>query len=223
MNLDRITTLLASGLKAANVASIVGCSPARITQLLSVPENKLLLDSKIAEFDQKDVEEVAISNKYNAAEHVLLNQIIDMAPVSDLRDVVGALRVVADRQDKAKTRLNPVQASTIINQVISIQVPNHSLPEIILNKEGEVTSVNSLNLAPLTSEGVTNLFKTMRSNRDEKIKERENEQRRIPEFTEGFTSETTSTEISEAFIKPSQLDSANFLDSLETSSAFASL
>ena len=183
MNIERITTLLASGLKPSNVASIVGCSPARISQLSADPHFQDLLSAKVAEAEESDVEEKTITAKYIAAEHILLNQIIDMAPVSELRDVTAALRVVAERQEKAKTRLNPVQGTTIINQTVQIAVPSHTLPEISLTKELEVISVNTLNLAPLTSEGVTNLFKNLKADKEaiemQKIEENANEQGRI--------------------------------------------
>ena len=183
MNIERITTLLASGLKPSNVASIVGCSPARISQLSHEQHFQDLLASKIAEAEESDVEEKTITAKYIAAEHILLNQIIDMAPVSELRDVTAALRVVAERQEKAKTRLNPVQGTTIINQTVQIAVPSHTLPEISLTKDLEVISVNTLNLAPLTSEGVTNLFKNLKADKEaiemQKIEENANEQGRI--------------------------------------------
>ena len=183
MNIERITTLLASGLKPSNVASIVGCSPARISQLSADQHFQDLLAAKVAEAEESDVEEKTITAKYIAAEHILLNQIIDMAPVSELRDVTAALRVVAERQEKAKTRLNPVQGTTIINQTVQIAVPSHTLPEISLTKELEVISVNTLNLAPLTSEGVTNLFKNLKADKEaiemQKIEENLNEQGRI--------------------------------------------
>ena len=183
MNIERITTLLASGLKPSNVASIVGCSPARISQLSQDQHFQNLLAAKVAEAEESDVEEKTITAKYIAAEHILLNQIIDMAPVSELRDVTAALRVVAERQEKAKTRLNPVQGTTIINQTVQIAVPSHTLPEISLTKELEVISVNTLNLAPLTSEGVTNLFKNLKADKEaiemQKIEENANEQGRI--------------------------------------------
>jgi hypothetical protein len=165
-------------LKPANVASIVGCSPARISQLAKESEEfRNLLALKEAEAQKDDIEETALSTKYHAAEHALLDQVLSMAPVSELRDVVGALRVVAERQEKVKTRLNPiVQSQPIINQIVQINIPSHALPEVVLTKDYEVVSVDNLNLAPLTSQGVTNLFKN--------LKEKENEQRRISAETE---------------------------------------
>lgn len=205
MNIERITTLLASGLKPSNVASIVGCSPARISQLSADPHFQDLLSAKVAEAEESDVEEKTITAKYIAAEHILLNQIIDMAPVSELRDVTAALRVVAERQEKAKTRLNPVQGTTIINQTVQIAVPSHTLPEISLTKELEVISVNTLNLAPLTSEGVTNLFKNLKADKEaiemQKIEENLNEQGRILREAE----ETFGEAIQESILTESAL------------------
>ena len=190
MNIDRITTLLASGLKPSNVASIVGCSPARISQLSTDEKFQNMLSAKIAETEADDVEEKTLSAKYLSAEHTLLNQIIEMAPVSELRDVTAALRVVAERQEKAKTRLNPVQGTTIINQTVQIAVPSHTLPEIALTKDLEVISVNTLNLAPLTSEGVTNLFKSMKQE-----KEIQHEPNRILGAAEEALAETLQKEL----------------------------
>lgn len=190
MNIDRITTLLASGLKPSNVASIVGCSPARISQLAQDEKFQNLLQAKIAETEVDDVEEKTITAKYIATEHVLLNQVMEMAPISELRDVTAALRVVAERQEKAKARLNPVQGTTIINQTVQIAVPSHTLPEIALTKDMEVISVNTLNLAPLTSEGVTNLFKSMKQE-----KEIQNEPIGIPGAAEEALAETLQKEL----------------------------
>lgn len=191
MNIERITTLLASGLKPSNVASIIGCSPARISQLAKESiEFQNLLALKEAEAQEQDIEESSLTAKYHAAEHLLLNQVMEMAPVSELRDVTNALRVVAERQDKAKTRLNPIQGqAAVINQIIQINIPSHALPEVVLTKDREVISVNQTNLAPLTSVGVTNLFKTMKENK--------NDTARIQGTTEEAITEVISEEVLE--------------------------
>jgi transcriptional regulator with XRE-family HTH domain len=165
MNKERISTLLASGLKAAQVATVVGISPSRISQLLQEEDFKLLLDSKLAEQDIRDVEEVAITAKYHAAEHLLLEQITQLAPVSELRDVVGALKVVADRQDKAKTRMNPipVAGTTIHQNIVQLTLPLQALPEIHISGNREVVGIGDNNLAPLSSQGVTSLFASRRA------------------------------------------------------------
>jgi hypothetical protein len=164
MNLDRITTLLASGLKPAQVASIVGISPARISQLAKDnTEFQNLLAAKEAEAREKDIEEIALSGKYHAAEHALLDQVLAMAPVAELRDVTAALRVVAERQEKAHLRKNPIQQSQpVLQQIIQLNIPTHALPEVTVTKELEIIAIDNTSLAPLTSEGVTTLFANMK-------------------------------------------------------------
>ena len=164
MNQERVATLLASGLKPSNVASIVGCSPARISQLLQEEGFKNLLANKSAEVEASDVEEKTLNAKYHAAEHSLLNLILEMAPTAELRDVTNALKVVSERQDKLKTRMNPVQQGNVITQqFVQINIPVHSLPEVVINEQRQILSINEQNLAPMTSEGVTSLFKGMKN------------------------------------------------------------
>jgi len=161
MNLDRITSLLASGLKPAQVATVIGVTPARISQLLSQEDFQLSLQAKLAVQGKEDVEEQAISAKYSAAEHALVNKVIEMAPISELRDVTAALRVVAERQEKMKTRTS-VQAPILHQQltVVSVNLPAHALrtPEVHLNPTKEVIAIGEQQLSPMTSTAVTNLF-----------------------------------------------------------------
>lgn len=189
MNKERIATLLASGLKPSNVASIVGCTPARITQLAKEDvEFQNILALKTSEAEKEDIEERALSSKYHAVEHQLLDQVLAMAPVSELRDVTAALRVVAERQEKMKLRQNPIQQQqTVVNQVIQIAIPSHSLrtPDVTLSREREITSVDGRNLAPLSSDAVTNLFESIK-------KGKENEPARIPPPTEETSAETST-------------------------------
>lgn len=174
MNLERIASLLAQDLKPSQVASIVGCTPARISQLLKEStELQNLLALKQAEQDKEEIEEVALGAKYHAAEHALLDQVLSMAPMAELRDVTQALRVVGERQDKAKARKNPIPvqggSGNIYNTVVQLNLPNHALPEVILNKEREVIAIDNNNLAPMTSEAVTNLFQTMKKGKDDEL------------------------------------------------------
>ena len=164
MQTERIATLLASGLPASSVATIVGLSPARIAQLQKEPEFALVLEAKRIEVKDKDQEELSISAKYLEAEHVLIKQVIEMAPVSELRDVVGALRVVAERQEKAKSRVNPiVQSSPVYNTLVQLQLPAHAVPRPTVNftSTKEVIAIENRNLAPLSSKGVVSLFKDL--------------------------------------------------------------
>lgn len=174
MNPNRVADLLASGLKPSQVATIIGVTPARISQLLTDTEFKLLLDGKIVEVEQRDVEEINLSAKYSAAEHALVNQVMEMAPTSELRDVTAALRVVAERQERMKTRiLSPTNngGNTINNTIIALSLPSHALanPPMEITKTGEVISIGDRTLAPLSSTAVTNLFSRMSQSKTELV------------------------------------------------------
>lgn len=194
MNKERIASLLAQGLKPSHVASIVGITPARISQLAKDDaEFQGLLAIKTGEAEKDDIEEKALYAKYHAAEHQLLDQVLQMAPVSELRDVTAALRVVAERQEKVKVRQNPIQQQqAVLNQVIQIAIPSHvfSAPSITLSKEREITSVNDRNLAPLTSTAVTNLFDSLK-------KGKENVLARIPAPAEEALEEALPAQVSQ--------------------------
>lgn len=166
MTQDRIATLLSTGLLPSQVASIVGLSPGRISQIMKEPSFLLLLAEKQASTSEKDIEEESISAKYSAAEHALIKQVMEMAPVSELRDVTAALRVVGDRQEKMKLRLSPaVNAGQTQNlTIVSITLPSHVLtaPKIQQNSQREIIALDGQTLAPLTSDAVTKLFKSMK-------------------------------------------------------------
>jgi len=191
MNKERIASLLANGLKPSHVATIVGITPARISQLAKEDvEFQNILAIKTAESQKQDIEEQALSAKYHAAEHQLLDQVLAMAPVSELRDVTAALRVVAERQEKMKIRQNPVPTQgAVVNNIVQIAIPAHvfKTPEVTLTREREITSVNNRNLAPLSSDAVTNLFESLK-------KGKENEPARLPQAAEEAPQEVFSQE-----------------------------
>lgn len=171
MNLDRVATLISSGLKATEVATIVGCSPARISQLISSDESfQLMLKGKEAEVMKEDAEDEALSLKYTAMEHQLLKQMSESLLNAELRDVTSALRVVAERQEKMKARTllakNPGLLGSGNNNtynVVSISLPSHALPQpkMVMNSQMEVIAIGEQSLAPMGSQAVTDLFKRM--------------------------------------------------------------
>ncbi len=191
MNLERIATLLSSGLKPSAVASIVGCSPARISQLLKdSPDLQSLIAEKEAELLTKDIEDETLAAKYHAAENALIQQILDMAPSAELKDVTNALKVVSERQEKRKARINPVtQGSLTINQtVVSLSLPKQALPALTLNAENEIISINERTLAPLASSNVEKLFQTLKQGGY-------HESKRMPAEAEGSSAEALPQEV----------------------------
>lgn len=164
MNQERVASLLSAGLAPSQVATIVGCSPGLISQLKSDPDFMLLLEAKNAERVEEDIEEVSLSAKYSAAEHALVKRVMEMAPAAELRDVTSALRVISERQEKMKSRLNPVTPTALIQQtIVNLTLPSHAIPRkaIEMTTNQEVISIGSRALAPMPSDAVTSLFSKM--------------------------------------------------------------
>jgi len=203
MNEERVINLLASGLNANQVSTIVGCTPARISQLLKDESFALKLRAKEIETNAGDIEEISLTAKYHAAESALIKQVMEMAPLAELRDVTAALRVVGERRIQKEIAKNPspLGGTPVYNTVIQLSLPNHALPEIAITKQREIISIGERNLAPMTSTGVTNLFKQIEDNKTNSINLKlgeDNELSRIPQSpTETFTA-TPSEENAEA-------------------------
>lgn len=196
MNEERIINLLASGLCAEQVATIIGCTPARISQLLKEEAFSLKLKVKTDEVAEGDIEEISLTAKYHAAESALIQQVMEMAPLAELRDVTAALRVVGERRIQKEIARNPspLGGTPVYNTVIQLSLPNHALPEIAITKQKEIISIGDRNLAPMTSTGVTNLFKKIEQN---KITGENNEPTRIPQSTTEASATTPSEEEAE--------------------------
>lgn len=186
MNQDRAANLLASGIPPSQVASIMGVTPARISQLLKEESFALSLAAREAEIASGDIEEITLAAKYHAAESALIQQVMEMAPMAELRDVTAALRVVGERRIAKEQSRNPlpIGGSTIINNIVQLSLPSHALPEIAITKQKEIISIGDKNLAPMTSTGITNLFKKIGN---------EYELPRIPQSTAETLTETPST------------------------------
>lgn len=164
MNPDRIAKLLATGMNATSVASVVGCSPAYISQLKTDTSFLDSVAAYAAEVGKKDMEEVALSSKYLEAEHALLNRVAELTPMSEMRDTIAALRVVAERQVAMKKTVNPNLGTMVTNNailVLPIQMIAAQRPTVTITDRQEVIAVGEQNLAPLSSTAVTNLFAAM--------------------------------------------------------------
>lgn len=170
MNLDRIASLLASGLKPAQVATIIGVSPSRISQISSQEDFSLLLSSKLALMEKEDIEEKTLTAKYLAAEHALINQVMEMAPIAELRDVTAALRVISERQEKMKARILPPSLTNPLTAVtVNISLPSHALQAPLVQKtlQNEIIAIGNETIAPLNAGAVISLFAKL--NKDKEI------------------------------------------------------
>lgn len=166
---ERIIGFLAQGLKASQVASIVGCTPSYIGQLLGDegPEGfKEALTEKAKELTSgEDIEEKTITSKYLSMEHRLLQTIENRFSEAEFPHLVNALKVVGDRQEKRAMRkagLLQQHTGNITQNIVQITVPAHALPELTMSSRLEVTSVDSKVMAPMSSQAVKQLFASRR-------------------------------------------------------------
>lgn len=162
---ERIASFVAQGYTPAQVASICGVTSGYLSQLIK--EAKEDNESEFAMFLRKHQEieanttrdeEVILTNKYTAVEHRLLQQIEDKMLTAELPAITAALRVITERQDKREQRKNPMILPPQVQNIIQLTLPSHAIPEHLLSGNKEVVSIGSQNLAPLSSDGVKNLF-----------------------------------------------------------------
>lgn len=162
---DRILHYLSSGIKPAQVCTIVGCSPGYISQLVKEEAFQQELEELMLK-KPENAEAEDLDNKYISLEHQILKH-IDLSLVdAPLPALTRALEVVAKRQDMRFSRKHPSQTTPygVINaQHVTVHLPAHALPPpvIELNANSEILAINKQNLAPMASEAVKNMFATM--------------------------------------------------------------
>lgn len=168
MNKDRAAKLLAEGLSPSTAASVLGCTPAYISQLLQNEEFKAQIAAYRAEVIPQKSDDELITTKYLGLEHKLLQAMESALPGAELPHITNALKVVADRQEKRLSRLHqPVAPANNSTQVVvQIAIPASSIPAITLNQQREVIAIDNQPMSPMASSAVQNLFKQKRAERE---------------------------------------------------------
>lgn len=163
---DKILNYLANGLAASQVATLVGCSPAYISQLLKEDDFRAQLKAAIA--DNPATVDEKLDDKYSAVEHALVAAVHESIPGAELPAISRALETVARIRHDRYIRKNPTMLpSTNINmQYVQLTMPSHvvkSHPVISLNEKSEIVAIDAQPMAPLSSDGVKNLFEAIRT------------------------------------------------------------
>lgn len=165
---ERIKNLLAAGMRASEIATTVGCSPSYVSQLLADPEFKSAVETAMISEQAEKTEEDHLDKRYQILEHKILNNIADQLPQADLPQLTRALEVVAKRQTEMKrSRMPVVQAVNNGNiHITNIALPAHALaasaPVVSVNEKNEIIAIDAKPLAPLSSNGVKNIFNQLR-------------------------------------------------------------
>jgi hypothetical protein len=166
---NKIKHYLAAGLKPADIVSLVGCSPAYISQLLQ--DESFKQDVQELATNAPALPETRLENKYEVLEHKIVECMAAEAVGSDLNTLSRALDSVTRARDARHKKTLPFGGAnpTIIQNVTSISVPYHALamPKMVLNENAEVIAIDDKPMAPLSSEGVKKLFSDIASRREE--------------------------------------------------------
>lgn len=162
---QRIANFLAQGLKPVQISSIVGVTPAYISQLCSEegPEEfRSYVQLKAAEQQESVDEDALVSAKYVSVEHKLLQAMETALLGAELPAIANALKIVAERQEKRAARKAGIMVpGGTFNQQVHVTIlnlPAHAVPEYQLNGQGQVIAVDGQGLAPMSSNAVKQLF-----------------------------------------------------------------
>lgn len=155
---EKIALYLSQNLAPSAVASMVGCTPAYISQLWKEESFKAQVAALQAEGAGQGEEEQILANRYIAAKHKAITAIETALPGSSIRDASAALRAITEAENlehKRKVLPTPQTGNTTI---VQIALPQIAVPLLQLTKEGEVISINGRPMAPLATSVVKELF-----------------------------------------------------------------
>ena len=165
---ERIKNLLANGLKATEVATIVGCTPAYISQLWGDKEFRTSVEAIKIEQTKEKTEEDHLDTRYQNLEHKIINNIEGELGNAELPQLVRALEVVGKRQSERRKEKNPALANPTPAigigsiHITNIALPAHALmapkPVVEVNEKNEIIAIDAKPLAPMSSDGVKNIF-----------------------------------------------------------------
>lgn len=159
---ERIMEYLENGVPANRLPSILGVTAEYVNSVTQDADFKAELTEKM--HTQSPVQdEKRLEVKYAAVEHEILNEMSKKLSEAELPALSHALRTISDVRLKGTMAKNPnvLQPNGIYQTIVNVTLPAHALPHaphVQLNSQGEILSINNNNLAPLSSEGVKNLF-----------------------------------------------------------------
>jgi len=152
---DRALTLLGQGIAPEMVASALGVTPSRISQLVSDPE----FAAQVADLRFKNLSRHnERDNKYDSLEDTLLEKLEDVIPY--MVQPMAILKAIATL-NAAKRRGSSAPESTI-NQstVVNLILPTQVLQQFSLNSANQVIKAGEQELITVQSGRMKNLLET---------------------------------------------------------------
>lgn len=167
MNKERIAEFLAQNIPASDVARIVGCTPAYISQLAKDSSFVALLTEKKQDYAEKATAETALDDRYSSMELKLLSRMESTMLSAELPAVTRALEVISKRRSEMLKARNPLPQTpaTAIGSVNVANLIQVTLPSMAFERNGknEIVEVDGQSMAPLPSNQVKELFSSLSS------------------------------------------------------------
>ena len=160
---ERIKQLLINGFKPSEIVDIVGCSPSYISQLLHDEDFKKEVEAQKVIAQAEKTEEDHLDVKYQGLEHDLIKAARQALPEASLAEISRALETIHKREQLRFARKHPISPSPAVNvHIVSLALPAHALeshvPTVEMNEKQEIIAINGRALAPMSSDGVKNIF-----------------------------------------------------------------
>jgi hypothetical protein len=157
---EKIKHYLMSGLKPVDICTILGCSAGYISQLLK--DENFKRDVEAGMTSGSITQDERMDARYDNLETRIVENMALAAEGAALGELSRAMdSVTRARVEKAKLRLPGYgQPTTVIQNLVSVSLPAHALaaPTITLNEQSEVIAIDNKPMAPLSADGVKNLF-----------------------------------------------------------------
>lgn len=167
MNKERAAAYLGQGVPPSQVASIMGCTPAYISQLVKDEDFMLLVEKHRSMVDgSAEAEETSLVAKATGLQHQIMKAIGESLTGAELPALTKALDTLSQVHDRIAQRKNPANRGTDSGRVavhVSLTLPAHAIqnvaPVIELNEKNEVVSIDHKPMAPMASNGVEKMFR----------------------------------------------------------------
>lgn len=164
----KIQHYLVQGYRPSEVASMAGCSPAYVSQLLADANFKKQVEERMLEGSSKPEDE-QLDEKMEAFEHAAIAALKNNLPEASFRDTLAALDKVSAIRDKRKQAKNPIPSTQV--GIAIINLPSQHLgalqaPAVQMNSQREIVQIGGTNLAPLSGQGVKDLFAKLREHKN---------------------------------------------------------
>lgn len=169
MNQLAIIKYLAQGLQQEQVASIVGCTPGYISQLVKQTEVIEQIEYYKLQYTQDEKDKQEEEDQYTRLAKKARLHLEDQMPYAEYKDVLKLLEIL----EKRKEVKVPVNQTNIQQNVTILQVPAAAVPEFTVNSNNEVIGLGDQSLAPMSAAGVRSVFNDYKEKEAEKKKQKE--------------------------------------------------